>query len=52
MSEHAINGGGFADIYLGKYLGKEVAVKVLRVFNTREQQEILKAGPLATLSIC
>jgi hypothetical protein len=37
-SEHGVSGGGFANIYLGQYAGKQVALKVLRVFITPEEQ--------------
>ena len=38
-TEHAVSGGGFADIYMGKYEGKEVALKVLRVYITQENKK-------------
>jgi hypothetical protein len=31
-SENAVAGGGFADVYIGMYAGRRVALKVLRVF--------------------
>jgi hypothetical protein len=38
-SQHAVSGGGFADIYVGKLGGREVALKVLRVFLTPENRK-------------
>lgn len=35
-SEHPVSGGGFADVYMGKYENKVVAVKVLRVFDPND----------------
>jgi hypothetical protein len=38
-TEHPVSGGGFADIYQGSYKGREVALKVLRVFVTEENRK-------------
>jgi hypothetical protein len=38
-SEHPVLGGGFAHIYTGKYAGKDVALKVLRVFTEQQNQK-------------
>ena len=32
-SSQAVAGGGFADVYEGRYKGEKVALKVLRVYN-------------------
>jgi hypothetical protein len=39
IEPHAVSGGGSADIYVGKYRGRDVALKVLRVFLTAENQK-------------
>ena len=36
----AASGGGFADIYRAHHLGKEVALKKFRVFETHDQQTL------------
>jgi hypothetical protein len=41
-SEHAVAGGGFADVYIGVYSGQKVALKVLRVFVKANQRRIIK----------
>jgi hypothetical protein len=33
-SERPLNSGGFADVWMGEYEGRKVAVKVLRVYST------------------
>jgi hypothetical protein len=38
-SEHPVSGGGFADIFMGTHAGREVALKVLRVFMTEENRK-------------
>jgi hypothetical protein len=38
-SKYAVSGGGFADIYVGKHGGRDVALKVLRVFLTPENRK-------------
>ena len=47
ISQIAIAGGGFADIYKGKYLGREVALKVIRAFRGGEggERKKLKVSP-------
>jgi hypothetical protein len=39
MSENAVSGGGFADIYVGRHGEREVALNVLRVFLTPENRK-------------
>lgn len=41
-SQWAVDGGGFGDIWKGLVQGREVAIKVLRVFNSSEKQILLK----------
>jgi hypothetical protein len=41
-SENAVAGGGFADVYIGMYAGRRVALKVLRVFVKENQRRIIK----------
>jgi len=36
--------GGFADVWKGKYHGREVAAKVLRVYSTNDFEKIRKVG--------
>lgn len=45
-SGHAISGGGFADIHLGSHAGKEVALKVLRVYGRTQanQKKVIRVG--------
>lgn len=38
----AVDGGAFGDIYKGFVQGHEVAIKVLRVFNSSDRQKLLK----------
>jgi hypothetical protein len=43
VGEHPVAGGGFADVFIGKYAGNEVALKVLRVYlNERNQKALVK----------
>jgi hypothetical protein len=45
--EHPVSGGGFADIYMGLFEGRTVALKVLRVFVTDENaRKIHRVGIL------
>ena len=37
-------GGGFADVWKGQYQGREVAVKVLRVFKTDDLKKTRKVS--------
>jgi hypothetical protein len=41
MSQHPVLRGDFADVYIGQYEGKDVALKVLRTFNTQESKRTL-----------
>jgi hypothetical protein len=40
-SEHAVAGGGFADIYTGEYRGQKVALKVLRIHGKQRDRDVL-----------
>ena len=54
-SEFALAGGGFADIYMGKYAGRDVALKVLRVFEGEEErknQKVCLLNPVLTNTKC
>ena len=45
--------GGFADVWKGEYDGREVAVKVLRTYETSDFQKIIGVGCLlCSLSAC
>ena len=44
-SESPISGGGFSDIYMGEYAGRDVALRVIRGFEGEESQEHLKVSP-------
>lgn len=39
LGDHAVAGGGFADIWKGTFNGELVALKVLRVFGQPEDQK-------------
>jgi len=43
--------GGFADVWKGQHDGKEVAVKILRVYLTSDFEQIRKVGR-SLLSVC
>jgi len=36
--------GGFADVWKGKYRGREVAAKVLRIYSKNDPERIRKVG--------
>ena len=48
-SEHAVEGGGFADVYMGEYGGKAVALKALRIYNKQDQKKVIKLCSFAKL---
>jgi hypothetical protein len=41
MGEHPFAGGGFADVFIGKYAGNKVALKVLRVYKAERNRKAL-----------
>jgi serine/threonine protein kinase len=43
-AESALCGGGYGDVWKGKYHGRDVAVKVLRTFSTDLLQRTVKVG--------
>lgn len=43
-TENALCGGGYGDVWRGKYLGGDVAVKVLRTFSPDLLQKTVKVG--------
>jgi len=43
-SKEALYSGGYADIWLGEYQGRKVAVKVLRVYSTSDFNKITSVG--------
>jgi hypothetical protein len=45
-SDHAIAGGTFGDVWKGKMHGQEVAIKVLRVYESVDARKLLKVGCL------
>ena len=38
----AVGGGGFADIFKGRHLNQEIAVKVLKVYQKSDIEKLLK----------
>ena len=40
--DHATQGGGFADVWEGTYNGSQVAIKVLRVYETDDFDRVRK----------
>lgn len=44
QKEHPLCNGGFADVWKGRRNGREVAVKVLRVYLTSDLERIRKVG--------
>ena len=54
-SDFPLAGGGFADIYIGKYAGRDVALKVLRLFEGEEEkkkQKVCLLNPVLTDTEC
>ena len=41
---HPLYKGGCADVWKGEYCGRDVAVKVLRIYSTSNLQEIINVG--------
>ena len=39
LGNNAVTGGGFADIWKGNFKGKQVALKVLRIFGENENEK-------------
>ena len=44
QKEYPLCNGGFADVWKGQRNGREVAVKVLRVYSTSDFEQIRKVG--------
>ena len=44
-SEDPLRGGGYADVWMGEYQDRKVAVKVLRVYSTSNLAKIKNVGP-------
>jgi predicted unusual protein kinase regulating ubiquinone biosynthesis (AarF/ABC1/UbiB family) len=53
MEGNAVAYGTFGDIYKGQLEGKRVAIKVLRVYQTTNQDKLLKVSwnPLSSLTV-
>ena len=51
-SEDALYSGGYADVWMGEYQGREVAVKVLRVYSTSDLDKIVTVGRRLKLAKC
>ena len=43
--------GGFADVWKGQYDGRDVAVKILRVYLTSDFEQIRKVGAPSTYPV-
>ena len=43
--------GGFADVWKSDYRGREVAVKVLRIYANSDLQKITRVSPLTSNAI-
>ena len=41
---HPLYKGGFADVWKGEHRGRDVAVKVLRIYSNSDFQKILDVG--------
>ena len=48
---YPLRNGGFADVWMGQHNGREVAVKVLRVYLTSDFEQIRKVGR-SLLALC
>jgi serine/threonine protein kinase len=44
MASQPFEGGGFADVYKGKHNNDEVCIKVIRIFESRDQAQVLKVS--------
>ena len=43
-SDEALHRGGYADVWMGEYEGRKVAVKVLRIFTTSDINKTTSVG--------
>ena len=44
MEGHPVAGGGYGDVYLGHLYGKQIAVKVLRIYQDIDLVKLLKVA--------
>jgi hypothetical protein len=49
--EQMVAGGGFADIWKGLIQGQSVSVKVMRVYQDKDVNALLKVSPVRFISI-
>lgn len=48
-TENALCHGGFGDVWKGQHHGKDVAVKVLRIYSANDFEIVKKVDPLSWL---
>ena len=49
-SGRALYSGGYADVWMGEYQGRKVAVKVLRVYSASNLEKIIGVGRFSELA--
>jgi hypothetical protein len=45
MEKHPVTGGGYGDVHMGTLQGKQIAVKVLRLYQDSDLVKLLKVAP-------